>query len=136
MICRALRSLPGIKEETSKQLESCREGLQKLPSPIEEEPATYVLNEVISFCSKFNQFVQGGSGANAKLIQEHRMAYEELKLAIRKSAPNFVPYTDDEEKGLGRVVEKPDTMVSHQKPFNLTDMRRHIKRYVSPNSPC
>ncbi|KAK7040880.1 hypothetical protein VNI00_009476 [Paramarasmius palmivorus] len=93
-------SLPGIKEETSKQLESCREGLQKLPSPIEEEPATYVLNEVISFCSKFNQFVQGGSGANAKLIQEHRMAYEELKLAIRSQLRTLCPTLTTRKRAL------------------------------------
>lgn len=150
---------------------NCREQLASLPPLIEDDPATYILNEIIAFSSGFQQYVKGGSASSAYLIQSHKDVYGDFKVAIRKTAPNFVPYTDkessngwngteDDEDDNGAAVsdntdnssvssdssgddsddeDKSDAMpqreepqeVNPQKPFNLTAMKKYIKRLVS-----
>ncbi|KAL0571650.1 hypothetical protein V5O48_010308 [Marasmius crinis-equi] len=124
-------SLPGVKQEAEKQLGICKEDLSRLPPPIEEDPATYILNQVIAFASEFGQHVQGGSGDTATLIQSHRGAYEKFKISIRKTAPNFIPFTDKESGNeWDEHLEDEEDKETHtsQKPLNLTGMRIHIEK--------
>jgi hypothetical protein len=110
-----------------------RDDLNGLPIPIEEEPATYVLNEIIAFSADFDRFVRGGSGQHAQLIQDSRRAFEGLKRAIRKTAPLFVPFTKEEENPvpvdlLDGDEEEETSSNSERITINLSDMRKHIKK--------
>ncbi|KAK7040881.1 hypothetical protein VNI00_009477 [Paramarasmius palmivorus] len=134
------QSLPGIKEEATKQLSMFRDDLSGLPVPIEEEPATYVLNEVIAFSADFDRFVGGGSGQHAQLIQDSRRAFEGLKRAIRKTAPLFVPFTKEEENPvpvdfLDGDEEEETSSNSEGITINLSDMRKHIKKSITRELP-
>ncbi|KAI3619394.1 hypothetical protein WG66_012775 [Moniliophthora roreri] len=135
------RSLPDIKKEAAKQLTSCRGDLSSLPELIEEEPVTYILNEVIAFCVEFDQFIKGGSGERAQLIQDHRRAYEVLKRKVRRTVPRFVPFTKDEDNFMaddpldGEEEAEGNTSSEELGSLNLTDMRRHIKKSITRELP-
>ncbi|KAJ8092575.1 hypothetical protein PM082_006900 [Marasmius tenuissimus] len=132
-------SLPRIKQETEQQLKMCKEELSHIPARIEEDPVTYILNAIIAFAGEFQGFVQGGSANTASLIQSHKTEYEKFKVAVRKTAPNFVPFHAGESAdGWDENFEDgsaEDTPQSTQRPFNLTAMRNHIKKSMTRELP-
>ncbi|KAE9397409.1 P-loop containing nucleoside triphosphate hydrolase protein [Gymnopus androsaceus JB14] len=134
-------NLPKIREDTSKQLSDCRRTLEQIPPPISEEPATYLLSLVTTFCSEFQTLVRGRADS-AELIRLHRETYATFKTAIRKTAPNFVPcvanekVTDfnnclpDEEDDVAANVS-----VAVKPSMNLTDVKKHIDQSITRELP-
>ncbi|KIK58162.1 hypothetical protein GYMLUDRAFT_45362 [Collybiopsis luxurians FD-317 M1] len=134
-------NLSKIRDDTSKQLSLCREELSQIPPPITEEPATHLLSLITAFCSEFQTLVHGRADA-AELIRAHRQSYGELKRAVRRIAPNFIPFTatqkirnfnnclgDEEDDPVANVpvIDKPS--------MNLTDIRKHIDQSMTRELP-
>ncbi|KAK7467517.1 hypothetical protein VKT23_004571 [Stygiomarasmius scandens] len=134
-------TLPRIRSEAILRLEECVMELSKLPSAVEEEPATYMLNLITNFASEIRRFVQGGIDVT-ELIRQHRGCYKALKVAIRQTAPKFVPRLakepeiefanclDEEEEDAGAVV-----LISENNSINLTEMRTHIEKSITRELP-
>jgi hypothetical protein len=120
-----------------KCLELCNKELAHLPQRIEMEPATYMLGLVTSFVKDIERYVQGGPAAG-RLIHENREAYGVFKQAIRRTAPNFLPYpkadrtTSQFQNYLGEGEDEgpEEGLLSDMQPFTLSDMRKHIKKSV------
>ncbi|KAJ3722601.1 P-loop containing nucleoside triphosphate hydrolase protein [Lentinula raphanica] len=135
------RRLPGIREDASKQLSECREALTRVAPPISEEPATYMLSLITSFCADFQTLVRGNA-ESAELIRQHRQTFRKFKFAIRKTAPSFVPFEsshpmtnfynclDDEEND---PVAKVSALA--KSAMNLTQVRRHIDQSLTRELP-
>lgn len=117
-----------------RSLENCRIELAKIPPAVHQEPSTHVLQLLTEFSSDIRGVVQGRSDASS-LIQENRAAFRALKIAIRSTAPNFVPAhksdpdqpasilsLDDDDDDIRLVTERPKSR------FNLSDMRHHINK--------
>lgn len=133
-------SLPKIREDALKQLSDCREELARIPPPISDEPATYLLSLLTTFCSEFQTLAHGRADA-AELIREHRKSYGSFKKAIRRTAPNFVPFTvsqkiTDFTNCLDDEKDDPvaNVSVTDKPSMNLTEIRKHIDQYVKSAS--
>ena len=87
-----LNSLPGLMEETNRQLTLCDTRLAAIP-PVTAEPFSFVLELVQKFCGSMRAYVKGGA-ETANLVQKNSSVYRDLKVRIRGTAPVFVPYTE------------------------------------------
>ncbi len=91
-----------------------------------------MLKLVTSFSAEVQSLVRGRSDAS-RLIQENRQAFKDLKIAIRRTAPNFVPVEDDQPRPvMVNSLEDGEEEVlapelSTDQPFTLTDMKSHIQ---------
>ncbi|KAK0211639.1 P-loop containing nucleoside triphosphate hydrolase protein [Armillaria fumosa] len=127
-------ALPKIQLEATRQLETCRDELERLPEPIVGDPATYMLQLITALCDDVNLHVRG-SPQTTKMIQDNRAAFAKFKIDIRKTAPNFVSSgkakepVDDEESDEDRGV------LTTSAPFTVSDMRKHIQRSVTRELP-
>ncbi|KAJ3866155.1 P-loop containing nucleoside triphosphate hydrolase protein [Lentinula novae-zelandiae] len=133
--------LPQIREDALKQLSECRKELTRIPSPISDEPATYMLAIVTSFCSDFRTLVRG-SADSAELIRLHRRSYGTFKNTIRKTAPSFVPFeasqtVSDFYNCLDDEEDDPIARVSAigKSTMNLTEVRNHINLSLTRELP-
>jgi hypothetical protein len=96
---------------------------------------SHMSNLVTLLGSKVNRQVQGGHGAE-RLIHDNRTAFEVFKLAIRRTAPNFIP-------AVGNGIKEPDlpfdNSFEHEHesdesieldngPLYLSDIREQIKK--------
>ncbi|KAK0239883.1 P-loop containing nucleoside triphosphate hydrolase protein [Armillaria nabsnona] len=133
-------TLPVIRSEATEALEECRAELTTIPTAINEEPATYMLKLVTSFSAEVQSLVRGRSDAS-RLIQENRQAFKDLKIAIRRTAPNFVPVEDDQPRPvMVNSLEDGEEEVlapelSTDEPFTLTDMKSHIQLSLTRELP-
>ncbi|KAG7448030.1 P-loop containing nucleoside triphosphate hydrolase protein [Guyanagaster necrorhizus] len=133
-------TLPLIRSETMEALETCRTELTTIPTAINEEPATYMLKLVTSFSTEVQSLVRGRSNAT-HLIHENRQAFKDLKIAIRRTAPNFVPMEDGQpQPAMVNSLEDGEEEVlapelSTDEPFTLTDMKRHIQSSLTRELP-
>lgn len=117
--------------------EACERELSTLPKPIGGEPATYMLGLVTSFVNDVEHYVRGGPAAG-HLIHENRTAFANFKTAIRRTAPNFLPYPNANKNtprfqnflGEGEDEGPAEGLLSDMQPFNLADMRKHIQKFV------
>ncbi|KAK0210987.1 P-loop containing nucleoside triphosphate hydrolase protein [Desarmillaria ectypa] len=119
-------TLPVIRSEAMEVLDECCTELTTIPTAINEEPATYML-KLVSLLSR--------------LIHENRQAFKDLKIAIRRTAPNFVPVEDDQpQPAMVNSLEDGEEEVlapelSTDEPFTLTDMKRHIQSSLTRELP-
>ncbi|KAF5349459.1 hypothetical protein D9757_012431 [Collybiopsis confluens] len=134
-------NLPKIREDAAKQLLSCRQEISSIPPLITEEPATHLLSLLTSFCSEFQNLANGSADA-AELIPAHRQSYGELKKAIRRTAPNFVPFAVNQKTALFNNClrdEEDDPVanvpVNGRSSMNLTDVRKHIDQSITRELP-
>ncbi|KAK0463897.1 P-loop containing nucleoside triphosphate hydrolase protein [Desarmillaria tabescens] len=133
-------TLPVIRSEAMEALEECRTELTTIPTAINEEPATYMLKLVTSFSTEVQSLVRGRSDAS-RLIHENRQAFKDLKIAIRRTAPNFVPVEDDQPQPVMvnslEDGEEEDLApeLNTDEPFTLTAMKRHIQRSLTRELP-
>lgn len=114
-------------------LESCRRELSGIPKAIKEKPATHMLSLITAFSSDVQAYVRGGS-ETSRLIHDNRGAYGALKIAIRRTAPDFLPFLPTEPRGdfVNSLDDGEEDLLTDDcaKPFNLLDMRRHINKFV------
>ncbi|KAJ3784740.1 P-loop containing nucleoside triphosphate hydrolase protein [Lentinula aff. detonsa] len=134
-------NLPKIREDTAKQLLDCCKELAHIPPPISDEPATYMLSLVTSFCSEFQTLVRGRADS-AELIRLHRQSYGTFKTTIRKTAPRFVPFeanqtVTDFDNCLDDEENDPIAKVSAIaiSSMNLTEVRNHVNRCLARELP-
>ncbi|KAJ3981520.1 P-loop containing nucleoside triphosphate hydrolase protein [Lentinula detonsa] len=134
-------NLPKIREDTAKQLSDCCKELARIPPPISDEPATYMLSLVTSFCSEFQTLVRGRADS-AELIRLHRQSYGTFKTTIRKTAPSFVPFeanqtVTDFDNCLDDEENDPIAKVSAIaiSSMNLTEVRNHVNRCLARELP-
>jgi hypothetical protein len=95
----------------------------------------YAVIFLTKFCASINEYARGGPEATS-LIHDNLEVWDKFRIAIRRTAPNFQPFANamgslsdgiqdwSEEEGLKAVIQ------SDQKPFYLTDMRKHLQRCV------
>lgn len=105
--------------------------LATIPVAIEEEPATHMLTLITGLSTEVDTYVQGKSDAS-RLVHDNRTTYGALKIAIRRTAPNFIPllkrdprakvFVNSLEDGEEDLLDEPGL-----KHFDLTDMRKHIQ---------
>ncbi|KAK0503501.1 P-loop containing nucleoside triphosphate hydrolase protein [Armillaria luteobubalina] len=133
-------TLPIIRSEATKALEECWAELTMIPTAINEEPATYMLKLVTSFSAEVQSLVRGRSDAS-RLIQENRKAFKDLKIAIRRTAPNFVPVEDDQPQPamINSLEDGEEELLAPElntdKLFTLTDMKSHIQLSLTRELP-
>jgi hypothetical protein len=88
------------------------------------------------FSASVDEYVQGRLEASS-LIHNNLEAWKTFRIAIRRTAPNFQPFTNamgslsggfrdwsEEDEDMEAVIN------SDQKPFHLTDMRKHLQQCV------
>lgn len=105
--------------------------LAELPARIAVDPTTEVLSRVTAFCKALQDIVHGRSESKT-FVHTNRDIYEEFKIAIRATAPNFQPFTDvdfyrSEEVQADGTTRRVDLV---QRPMYLYDVRRVIKECV------
>ncbi|THU97629.1 hypothetical protein K435DRAFT_753802 [Dendrothele bispora CBS 962.96] len=134
-------TLPAIRSEAMLQFEDTCYELARIPHKVEEEPATYMLNLLTGFAGEFQQYVKG-SAETAKLIQQHRDAYKVLKIAIRRTAPNFMPCLPKETRvPFTNSLEEDENdrdglmMSNEKKALYLTEMRLYIDGSITRELP-
>ena len=89
-----------MKFDATQAQEATKLQLSKLPPGVAENPASELLRIVTSFSTEFGQLCSGVSDY-AQLIQQCKPAYDDFKTAIRRTAPDFRPYTEKEKKKYG-----------------------------------
>ncbi|OBZ73062.1 Interferon-induced GTP-binding protein Mx2 [Grifola frondosa] len=86
-------SLPKLGVAVRQRLAECKAELRKLPEPAAGDAATEILHRVIAFCDDLQDAVCG-RGEDKTFVHRSRATYEQFKVAIRKTAPNFRPFED------------------------------------------
>lgn len=153
------RLLPTLTAQTSDQLVRCRDQLNALPPVVDEDPATHMLNLITAFASEISGYVRGYDAGNGiislpigpsssrsstswftngaratkdpnRLLQANRLAYAELKYAIRKTYPKFLPWVQNQLRNVnGLSAERAEG------GFNLTHMRHHVESSITRELP-
>ncbi|KAI0650980.1 P-loop containing nucleoside triphosphate hydrolase protein [Trametes meyenii] len=139
-------SLPQLIEEVTAQLAATNKQLDTLPPLVTTEPSAFVLDIVTRFQNDVVELTEG-SPRRTVLVQKNRETYEKFKLAIRGTAPAFVPY-EKAKKGekykrsrarYARMDEdEPDEegrMIPPKKYVYLQDVREHIRAAVTRELP-
>jgi hypothetical protein len=94
-----------------------------------------MLTLLTRLCDDVQQYVRGSSDSS-RLIHQNRDAYALFKKAILKTTPNFIPVADASYKNasalkrLAEGEEDAEVLIGDMKPVYLTDMRKHIMKYV------
>ncbi|KIY65284.1 hypothetical protein CYLTODRAFT_357063 [Cylindrobasidium torrendii FP15055 ss-10] len=137
-------TLPSIRKDAADALSTCRKALSTIPPKSSEEPTMLMLRLVTEFGSDITSIVKGRSDASA-LIQGNLETFKEYKIAVRSTAPAFVPRLDGDkavkEPGFDWSFNKDDEESSGppapvlQPPFDLLDMREHIKASITRELP-
>ncbi|KAG8903486.1 hypothetical protein FRB99_003229 [Tulasnella sp. 403] len=91
------QTLPKLRLDATRSREVTKQLIAKLPPPMSDNPSAELLRMVTSFSLEFRNFSNGISD-HASLIQKCKPAYEEFRLAIKNTAPDFRPYTQKEKK--------------------------------------
>ncbi|EPQ51165.1 hypothetical protein GLOTRDRAFT_141261 [Gloeophyllum trabeum ATCC 11539] len=134
--------LPHLHKQAKEVLRDCNEELDSLPQAIEAEPATYVLGLITAFSTNVQGFVAGGLDSG-RLVHENRDSFREFKYAVRRTAPNFIPYPEgtissavfENYIGDGEDEGPAEGLVSAQAPVYLTDMLQHIEKSITRELP-
>lgn len=144
-----------MKLEVEAQLELCNIRLADLPSPVTTEPASYILGLVTSFCEDLKLNVHGDPN-RSELVQSTRKIYASYKHDVRSSAPQFIPFVDENELGADDLTqflrldddgEDEDADegdgstdgqqidVQSMRYIFLKDVKTHIERFVHQLTP-
>ncbi|KAI0673304.1 P-loop containing nucleoside triphosphate hydrolase protein [Trametes maxima] len=119
-------SLPRLIGEVAAQLAAINKQLDTLPPLVTTEPSAFVLDLVARFRNDVVELTEG-SPRHTGLVQKNRETYEKFKLAIRGTAPAFVPREKakrekkNERWGLGTrdVREHVRAAVTRELPNNI-----------------
>ena len=85
-----MRSLPHIERELSKLLEKTNRDIDELPPPPSSAPLREVLRLITDFTREVGKQGEGVPDRDG-LLQQIRRPQDEFRVAIRKTAPYFVP---------------------------------------------
>ena len=130
-----LNSLPGLMEETNRQLALCDSRLAAIPL-VTTEPFSFVLELVQQFCTNMRAYIKGGA-ETAELVQKNSTVYHNLKVRIRGTAPVFVPYTGATVSLGGSALRKlqrledgedDNVFTSSSKQIGIEQVQERIKR--------
>ncbi|PBK80191.1 hypothetical protein ARMGADRAFT_1003277 [Armillaria gallica] len=127
-------ALPKIQLEATRQLETCRDELERLPKPIVGDPATHMLQLIMALCDDVNLHVRG-SPQTSKMIQNNRAAFAKFKIDIRKTAPNFVSSGEAKASADDEESDEDGGVLTTSAPFTVSGMRKHIQRSVTRELP-
>ncbi|KAG8941757.1 hypothetical protein FRC03_003997 [Tulasnella sp. 419] len=104
-------TLPKLREDASKSLQEARNAYSELPPPVNvTNPTAELLNMITTFSNEFHHYTAGSSNSYASMIQKYKPAFKIFKFNVRKTAPDFRPYTIQEAKdnSLGWEEVLPD----------------------------
>ena len=81
-----------------KLLSACRVDISKLPAlrPSSKGPIAEVLDHVVTFCAAVRDIAHGNA-LDKSLVHSSREACRLLKVALRRTAPEFRPFEKPEE---------------------------------------
>ncbi|KAG6918467.1 hypothetical protein DXG01_014094 [Tephrocybe rancida] len=119
-------TLPRIMAEAASKLEDCNRALSILPKEIVEDPSNYMLKLLTGFCDDLSRSLESGLDVT-QLVHLNRDSYAEFKVAIWKTAPNFVPTL----QAASSLWSSLGGDYFQGQPFYLNDMREHIKRLAA-----
>lgn len=136
-------SLPKLRQEAKESQNQVKAQLEELPPPPPENPTAELLRLVTSFAGEVNALIQGAE-SHERLIQRCRPAYKAFKCDIRKTAPRFRPYENeqivDDLDDFTEIVVDSDTDAASDPslddspataPMYLEDVRSHIHKYFT-----
>ncbi|KAI0041017.1 hypothetical protein FA95DRAFT_1611344 [Auriscalpium vulgare] len=139
-------SLPKLSETATLELDSCSEGLKKLPAAVKEDPREHMRNLVTYLNDDFNDYAKGSQGFEG-LIQDSRTVYGQFKNSIRASSPRYVPFLKSEKYARSSGIatfkdhlegddtdEEPCGSTSSEIIF-LDDVRTHIELSITRELP-
>ncbi|THH32770.1 hypothetical protein EUX98_g1377 [Antrodiella citrinella] len=133
-------TLPILQNQVDDQLELCNSRLSSLPPAITTDPSSFVLSMITAFCSNVSLLVTGDS-QNSELVQYNRQTYDAYKVAIRSTAPRFVPYANKNDAtnamktaGADEFTETGSEAKQGGQIF-LDDIRRHIESSLTRELP-
>jgi hypothetical protein len=84
------RSLPIIEQELKKLLEKIKRDLEDLPPPPSSAPLSEVLRLITDFTKEVGKQGEGIPGYDG-LLHQVKQPQDEFRIAIRRTAPCFVP---------------------------------------------
>lgn len=135
-------SLPKLRQEAKVSQAQIKAQLDELPPPPSDNPTAELLRLVTAFASEANALIQGAE-SQERLIQRCRPAYKAFKYDIRKTAPRFRPYDNeqivDDLDDFTEIVVDSDTDAASDPslddspataPMYLEDVRAHIHKYT------
>ncbi|RPD70203.1 hypothetical protein L226DRAFT_574923 [Lentinus tigrinus ALCF2SS1-7] len=123
-------SLPRMINEVARQIKQCDRELHALPAPVTSDPLLFMMDLVSKFCFEVKERVRG-STTHTTLVQKNNAVYQELKLAIGRTAPAFIPFESSRPCDLS-VFVVPDCTGD---PRFLEDIKNHIESCVTRELP-
>lgn len=122
-----LYSLPKIEIKARESLDACLEELKNTPMAFEGDPGTYVQGLIAGFSDQVKIYVGGGADCGL-LLHNNNKAYEALKVAIRRTAPIFVPHTTSSAPAQATDSDEDVEEEATTSSLNLRDMRERLAR--------
>ncbi|KZT61034.1 hypothetical protein CALCODRAFT_447877 [Calocera cornea HHB12733] len=134
--------LPGLIDKIHSSLESVYDDLSLMEPELSDNP----VGEMIRLVEKFSSSVRGslmGSPGSKAFVRMNKKLFGDFKLAVRRTAPLFLPYTTGEAKlNVGPTVYTEPTCVAEDfaefdklKPMNLDEVRDIIEQEMSVELP-
>lgn len=141
------KALPKLRQEAKESQAQIKAQLDELPPPPSENPTAELLRLVTAFASEANALIQGAE-SHERLIQRCRPVYKAFKHDIRKTAPRFRPYENeqivDNLFDFTEIVVDSDTDAASDPslddspataPMYLEDVRAHIHKSLTRQLP-
>lgn len=149
--------MPKLRDQAEKQLVGYRERLSQLPQELRFDTSTEVLGRITEFSQEFAQMALGNgiefftgasmgtaigndqySDGGKSFVQKNRATYENFKVEIRRTAPDFRPFVNwqmydnpfDSQRYNGGSEDEDEGEDVNGIPRDLSDVRKIIKRQV------
>lgn len=99
--------LPGLRKDVRDQETKFLLQVAELPAKLLEPAPVALLKLITSYTSELDVLVQGGQKKRL-MIQKCNKSFNNFRIAIRSTAPVFIPKTRDEATKVGYVVRGSD----------------------------
>jgi hypothetical protein len=125
-----------MQDQVKANLRTTIAEISNLPKPPPIDPMTHLLDLLRIFADNFQRAVEGGPNEEC-LIQDISKVFEEFRINIKSTAPNFRPFPDPGSvlvpfhNSMDDTKEPGFSTVSLQ---FLNDIRGHIQRSDQPFS--
>lgn len=123
-------SLPSLRKQVESLLKQCYAELNGLPPRLTNEPSSELLLRISKFSGAFHNVVNATD--EKTMVRKARERYEQYKLEILETGPDFRPFVSHEaycKPGVPRDEEVPVDSLGG--PMDLMYVRQVIKKCVS-----
>lgn len=122
-------SIPILRRQVDALFDNCNQGLSALPPPLQSEPSAEMCFRVNEFTKAYSNVVNATD--NKDLARKARERYEQFRLDILKTTPDFRPFVNYQEYTKPALPVDEERSNTLARPMDLIYVREIARKYVA-----